>query len=120
MSKIQLAKTASDLIAARKRVEELETKLAEHEKRAAAESLLIDLMSDPRAPLSLKPSSVADFLEKRAAVEKVDIETAKLAMKMASSHGFEIGAPEDPTPLFQSSGSKADDEFTEWLLGSQG
>ncbi len=117
---LQMAKTASELAASRKKVAELEAKLVEFEKRAAAEQFLVDMMSDARAPLSLKPSSVADFLEKRSSIEKVDLEAAKLAVKMASVHGFEIGEPEDPTPLYQSSGSKADDEFTEYLLNSQG
>ena len=118
---IQMAKTAQQLVDSRKEVDELKVKLASHEKRAAAELFLIDMMSDPRAPLSIKPSSVADFIEKRAAIEVLEnIEVAKLAAKMASTHGFEIGSPEEPTTLYQSTGSRADDEFTEYLLGSQG
>jgi hypothetical protein len=119
MSMIQMAKTAQELVDTRKEVEELKTKLADFEKRAGAEAFLIDMMSDARAPLSLKPSSVADFIEKRAAIEKVDLKTAELAVKMASAHGFEIGVPEEPTALYQSSGSKADDDFIDYLLGSQ-
>jgi hypothetical protein len=116
-----MAKTASDLIASRKENDDLRAKLAGFEKRAQAEAFLIDMMSDVGAPLAMKPSSVADFLEKRAAVEKLpDIEVAKTAVKMASANGFEIGGPDEPTPLYQSSGSQADDEFTEYLLGSQG
>lgn len=118
MSVVKLAQTAKALVEAKKKVSELETKLAALEKRAEAEGFLLDMMQDPRAPLALRPSSVADFLEKRAAIEKQDLEVAKLAAKMASSRGFEIGDPEDPTPLFQSTGSRADDEFVEYLLST--
>ena len=121
MSMIQMAKTAQQLIDSRKEVESLRAKLAEFEKRAQAETFLVDMMSDVSAPLAMKPSSVSDFLEKRASVEKLpDIEVAKTAVKMASANGFEVGGPDEPTPLYQSSGSRADDEFTDYLLGSQG
>ena len=116
-----MAKTASELVASRRENDELRAKLAEFEKRAQAEAFLVEMMSDVSAPLSMKPSSVADFLEKRASVERLsDIEVAKMAVKMASAHGFEIGGPDEPDPLYQSSGSRADDDFTEYLLGSQG
>lgn len=121
MSVIQMTKVANELVASRRENDELRAKLAEFEKRAEAEAFLIDMMSDAGAPLSMKPSSVEDFLDKRAAIEKLDsIEIAKTAVKMASAHGFEIGGPDEPTPLYQSSGSRADDEFTDYLLGSQG
>lgn len=118
MSFVKLAQVAKALTESKKRVSELETEIADYEKRAAAEGFLLDMMQDPRAPLALRPSSVADFMEKRAAIEKQDLEVAKLAAKMASSHGFEIGDPDDPSPLFQSTGSRADDEFLEYLLTS--
>ena len=118
---LDMAKTAAQLVTYRKEVEELKSKLAAFEKRAEAEQFLIDLAQDPHAPLHLKPSGIADFLEKRASVEKLpDIAMAKTAAKMAGSHGFEIGEVEEPTTLFESNGSRADDEFTEWILGSQG
>jgi len=118
MSILQLTKTANALVAANKKVADLEARVVEFEKRAAAEGFLIEMMESPRAPFALKPSSVADFLEKRAAIEKQDLEVAKLAAKMAGSHGFEIGSPETPAPLFQSTGSQADDEFIAYLLGT--
>ena len=115
---LALAKTASELVSVRKHVRELETKLAEFEKRAAAEAFLIETMANARAPYALKPSSIADFIEKRAVIEKTNLEAAKLAIQMTSMQGFEIGAPDQTQPLPSSSGSRADDEFTEYLLGS--
>lgn len=120
MSHLILAKTAANLRDAKSRVSELEGELASFKKKAAAEDLLLKIMQDPNVPLHLKPSSIADFVEKRAHLEALeDIAVAEAAVKMASSQGFEIGAPEDPTPLYQSSGSPADDMFTDWLLNSQ-
>jgi hypothetical protein len=118
MSTRQFAKTARALAASHQEAAELRAKLAGFEKRAAAESFLISMMEDSRAPLALKPSSVADFMSKRAAIEKQDLEVAKLAAKMVGSQGFEIGDPEEPSPLFpEYNGSRADAEFTEWLAG---
>ena len=115
---LQFAKTASALATSQKRVVELESRLAEFEKRAEAEAFLIETMSNTRAPLSLRPSSIADFLEKRAMVEKSNLEAAKLAVQMsAGGTGFQIGDPEDSRPL-SSSGSRADDEFIDYLTSS--
>ena len=121
MSMIQMAKTAQALSVSKKENEDLRAKLAEFEKRAEAEAFLIDMMGNPRAPLSMKPSSVSDFIDKRAAIEKLEsIEVAKTAVSMASTHGFEIGEADEPDHLQQSNGSRADDEFNDYLLGSQG
>jgi hypothetical protein len=120
---VAMAKTASALVDARKEIETLRAKLATHEKRAAAEEFLVTMMQDARSPLALKPSSVTDFLEKRAAIEQQDLEVAKLAAKMAASQGFEIGNPEPVTDAQRGSyynESRADAEFQDWLLGSQG
>ena len=112
---LSMAKTASELVTARREVAELKAKLAQMEKRAAAESFLVELMSDPAAPVHFRPSGVDDFLAKRAQVEKVDLEQVRLATKIASRGSFEVGEPEDERPRFSPSGSKADDEFTDWL-----
>jgi hypothetical protein len=114
---LSMAKTASELVTARREVTELRVKLAAAEKRAAAESFLIELMNDPAAPVHFRPSGVDDFLAKRAQVEKIDLNQARLATKIASRGSFEIGEPEDEKPRFSASGSKADDEFTDWLTG---
>jgi len=116
---IQMAKTASNLVAANRRVVELEAKLTGLEKRAEVEQFLISMIEDAHAPSALRPTSIRDFLEKRAAIEKQDLEVAKLAAKMVSSQGFEIGDPEQPTPLQSGGdGSLADQMFTDYLLGS--
>lgn len=118
MSTRQLAKTARALAASHREVAELRAKLAEFEKRAEAEDFLMQMMGDARAPLALKPSGVADFMSKRAAIEKQNLEVAKLAAKLAGSQGFEIGDPEEPTPLLPAyNESRADAEFAEWLAG---
>lgn len=113
------AKMARELVASRKENAELKAKLAAFEKKAEAEQILVEAMSDPRVPLHLRPSGVQDFLTKRAQIEGQDPKTVKLAMQMASGTEFGIGEPESSKPAFTSSGSLADDQFTEWLLGSQ-
>jgi hypothetical protein len=115
MSLITMAKTATNLVASKKRVTELETKISEFEKRAAAEQFLVSMMNDPRSPLFLKPSSVADFMSKRAAIEAQDLEVAKLAARLHGGQDFGIGDPEKDTPLLPFNESRADNEFTEWL-----
>lgn len=119
---LDMAKTASALADARKEVEALRAKLAGYEKRAAVEEFLVATMNDARAPRALKPSSVADFLEKRAAIEQQDLEVARMAVKLAASQGFEIGNPEPAAPgtMTPYNESRADAEFNDWLLGSQG
>ena len=112
---LSMAKTASELVSARRELTDLKVKLAQAEKRAAAESFLIELMSDPAAPVHFRPSGVDDFLAKRAQVEKLDLDQARLATKIAGRGSFEVGEPEDERPRFSVSGSKADDEFTDWL-----
>lgn len=119
---LNMAKTASALADARKEVEALRAKLAGYEKRAAVEEFLVAMLDDARAPRALKPSSVTDFLEKRAAIEKQDLEVARMAVKLAATQGFEIGNPEPvpPGPASPYNDSRADAEFQDWLLGSQG
>lgn len=112
---LSMAKTASELVSARRELTDLKAKLAQAEKRAAAESFLVELMSDPAAPVHFRPSGVDDFLAKRAQVEKLDLDQARLATKIAGRGSFEVGEPEDERPRFSVSGSKADDEFTDWL-----
>lgn len=116
---LRFAKTASDLSQALKRVRELESKVAGLEKRAEAEKFLVETMANSRAPLSLRPTSISDFLEKRALIENSNLEAAKLAVQMTSAgEKFEIGDPEDSRPLYSSLGSRADDDFVDYLLGS--
>jgi len=114
---LSMAKTASELVTVRKEVTELKAKLAQMEKRAAAESFLIELMNDPAAPFHFRPSGVDDFLAKRDQVEKIDLEQARMATKIAGRGTFEVGEPEDDRPRYLASDSKADDEFTDWLTG---
>lgn len=115
---LSMAKTAAENVELKKQLDELRSQLAAHEKRAEAESVLIDMMNDPSTPVQLKPSDAEDFLAKRAMFERVgDIERCKLAVKMAGDGVFEIGEPESSDPLFESTGSKADDEFVAWLSG---
>lgn len=112
---LKLSSLASANVALRRECDELRERLEAFEKRAAAESLL----ASDEVPAHFRPTSVDDFLDKRAQIEDQDLETVKLAMKMSSGADFSIGAPEENTPLYQSSGSQADDMFTEWLLGSE-
>lgn len=114
---LAMAKTASELAESRRRVTELETKVAQLEKRAAAEEFLLKAMDDPRSPTFLRPSSVSDFMSKRAAIEAQDLEVAKLAAKLHGGQDFGIGDPEQPTPLLPYNESRADNDFTEWLAG---
>jgi hypothetical protein len=117
MKATDFAKLGRELVASRKECDALKVKLAGLEKRAAAEVFLTSLLQDPTAPMHLRPSGVEDFLSKRDQVEKLDLETAKLAAQMASRGGFEIGEPEDASPRYSSSSSKADDQFVDWLSG---
>lgn len=116
---MSLVKTAKSLGAANARVAELEARVEELEKRASAEALLIEVMGDPATPFSIRPTSIDDFLEKRSKMEAMDLEIVRSAVKLAGvDAGFGIGAPEASTPLYESSGSQADDEFTAYLLNS--
>lgn len=112
-----MTKTSSALVASRREVSELRTKLAGLEKRAQAESFLLQMMEDPRAPLALRPTSVSDFISKRAAIEEQDLEVAKLAAKLYGGQDFGIGDPDQPAepPQMAYNESRADAEFTEWL-----
>lgn len=118
-SNMSMVKTAASLATANARVAELEARVGELEKRAAAEEFLIEVMDDPATPFALRPTSIDDFLEKRAMIEGIDLETARAAVKLAGAgSGFEIGTPDASTPLYESSGSQADDMFIQYLLGS--
>lgn len=114
---ITMAKTASLLATANKRVEELEAKIAGLEKRAEAEQFLLSMMEDVHAPQALRPTSVRDFLEKRATVESQDLEVTKAAAKLAGGQNFEIGDPTRPTHA-AGDGSLADQMFEDYLLGT--
>lgn len=117
---IQLAKTASALATSRKEVAELRARVVGLEKRAAAETFLLEMMESARAPMALKPSSIEDFLKKRAAIEQHDLEVAKLAAKIAGEGDFGIGDVEEETIPRPYNESRADAEFTDWLVNSQG
>lgn len=119
MNSILLAKTAAQLSSSKKRVEELEAKLAVFEKRAEAEEILKEMMHDASIPPHLRPSSPEEFLDKRAQIEGQDLGTVKLALKMAGNVDFGVGEPESTTPLYESADSKADAMFTDWLLSSE-
>ena len=84
MSIAKLAQVTKTLAETQKKVADLQAELKAHEKRAEAEGFLLDMMQDPRAPLALRPSSVADFMAKRAAIEKQDLEVANLAANLAA------------------------------------
>ena len=124
MSTATLAKTAAENQQLKNRVAELEgklaaaeTKIAAAEKRAAAETMLVEVARDPRAPLDMKPVDVDDFLAKRAQLEALaSIDNARTAVKMASARSFAVGEPDAtvPTQNFVS-GSKAEEEFVNWL-----
>ena len=114
---LKLASLQRERNEARAQVAELREKLSAYEKREEAERLLVEA-TEAEASSPLKVTGVEDFLTKRAQIEKHDLETVKLAMAMADKKDFGIGEPEDESPLFQSSGSKADDMFTHWLASS--
>jgi len=102
---------------------ELETtnkKLAAFERREEAEAFLCSIMQDPRAPLTFKPSTPSDFLDKRAQLEGLDnIKAAEVAVKMAQFGGFEIGeVMDDGRPPPPNDGSKADMDFNDYLLAA--
>jgi len=113
-------KLAEALTAARAEIRELRTKIAGYERREAAEGFLIEALDSQELPPSLRPSSVPDFLEKRAMVEKHDLKATKLAAQMLAQ-GYEIGGPEKiDAPTVPYNDSRADAEFEAWLAGSQG
>lgn len=116
---LQLAKTAAELVDVRRHAADLEARLAVFEKRAETEAFLVDMLTNPRAPNAFRPSSVGDFLEKRALIEKQNLEAAKLAVEMANGHGFEIGDVEKPDTNYVTQGSRADDEFVDYLLSRE-
>jgi len=120
MKPLQIAKLASSLVAAKKKISELESKVADFEKRAECEDFLISMLENSQAPAPMKPTSIFDFLEKRAKIEKQDLQIMKLAAEMASSQKFEIGDPEQfPQSVSGNyNESAADQMFTDYLLGS--
>jgi hypothetical protein len=112
-----MTKMSSALVASKKEATGLSTKLAGLEKRAQAEAFLLQMMEDPRSPSALRPTSVADFMSKRAAIEEQDLEVAKLAARLYGGQDFGIGDPDRPDELspMPYNESRADAEFTEWL-----
>jgi hypothetical protein len=102
-------------------LEEANEKIASFQRRQDAEDFLCGIMEDPRTPLQFRPSITGDFLQKRAQIEEIgDIKAARSAVKMAQVGSFEIGDVNDESPGHApSTGSKADDEFTNWLVSSE-
>lgn len=112
-----MTKMSSALVASRRGATELRTRLTGLEKRAEAEAFLLQMMEDPRAPPALRPTSVSDFMSKRAAIEEQDLEVAKLAARLYGGQDFGIGDPDRPPESSQVAynESRADDEFNQWL-----
>lgn len=114
-----MAKVAAEAGQLRAEVARLKAEVAAHEKRASAEALLIEVMRDPRANFDMKPLDVEDFLIKRAHIANLDPDTARAAVKMASTRSFEVGAAEASNPQSPaSSGSKAEDDFINSFLNA--
>lgn len=124
MTAALLAKTAAEKKKLEEEVVELRAKVAASEKRAAAETELVAIMKDPRAPLDLKPVDVEDFLAKRTDLEALpDVATMRTAVKIASKGSFDVGTSDTgaPTDSFQSTrSSKADRDFENHFLGQEG
>jgi hypothetical protein len=94
---------------------ETKGRLAVLEKRAAAEEFLLGIKDDLSAPVSLRPTTPEDFLEKRAALEAHEnLQSAELAVKMASRQDFEIGNVADSPPAAQPGEGTANAIFTDW------
>ena len=94
---------------------ETKAKLAVLEKRAQAEDFLLKIKDDMSAPVSLRPTTPEDFLQKRAALEAHEnLQSAELAVKMASRQDYEIGTVAEPPAQVQTGESKADAIFTDW------
>lgn len=106
-----MAKMAHDLMLS-------QAKVAEYEKRESAEEFLISIMNDPRTPPQFRPTTAREFLDKRAQIEGLDdIKAARSAVKMAQVGSFEIGdVNEEGATDTVYSGSRADNEFTDWLI----
>lgn len=117
-----MAKISAENVQLRKQLSAATEKLAGHEKRADAESILVDAMRDPRTSLDLRPVDVEDFLAKRAEVEALpDVSSARTAVKLASRGAFTVGEPDDTAGNRPAStGSKAEDDFVNHFLGSEG
>lgn len=95
---------------------ELEAKVAHLEKLAEAEKFLTEIQ-DSDAPMSIRPTTIEDFLEKRAALAEGDnLKSAELAVKIASRQDFQIGEVSEQTrPEHQTGEGKADAIMSEWL-----
>lgn len=121
MSAALIAKMAAENSVLKKENDELKTKLAAFEKRAASEELLLDANKNPRTPLDLRAVDVDDFIAKRAALEALpDLQAAAMAMKIASTGSFSVGdSDKSQTTSNVSTGHKASDEFTNHFLGHE-
>ena len=111
----KLAQLTTENKALAAELSETKAKLAVLEKRAAAEVFLLGIKDDMSAPISLRPTTPEDFLQKRAALEAHEnLQSAELAVKMASRQDFEIGEVADPPPAGAPGEGTADAIFTDW------
>lgn len=95
---------------------ELKARVERLEKLAAAEQFLINI-DDSAAPVSLRPTTLEDFMEKRAALaEGENLKSAALAVKIASRQDFQIGDVSDHArPEHQTGEGQANAVFQNWL-----
>jgi hypothetical protein len=123
MATIKEVQLMQERDALKREVGELQEKVASFERKEAAESVLVEIMSDPRAALSFKPTTASDFLHKRAQLENLeDMKAAKSAIKMAQVGDFAIGdgdEPGDDARVISANGSRAEQEFEDWLVGKE-
>lgn len=95
---------------------ELKAQVAAYEKRASAEEFLMGIKDDASAPISLRPTTPEDFLEKRAALEAHEnLQSAELAVKLASRQDFEIGDVAEEKPQNPTGEGNANAIFGDWL-----
>lgn len=121
MSTAMLAKLTAENTKLLAKVAELEAKVAAADKRSAAETELLAISADPRAPLDMKPVDVEDFMAKRAQLEALpDLGVVRTAVKMAATRSFTVGedAGNVQTDAYQSTRtSKAERDFENYFLG---
>jgi hypothetical protein len=107
-----------DMVKMAEDLSEAQAKIAAYERREKAEDFLVEIMEDPRTPSHFRPTTALEFLSKRAQIEGLDdIKAARSAVKMAQLGSFEIGDVNEEGASDQvHSGSRADNEFSDWLV----
>jgi len=86
-------------------------KLEEFEKKAEAEDFLLELINDRNTPATLKPTTIEEFLEKRAEISHKNLDVIREAIRISSA-----GSGDRSISLADDSAPVALDDVTDFLL----